>query len=334
MFIIQMKSSKRRQQPDGESFFDEQVRVAQDHHDRGLDFCYALPRDVDRALDELDTAIQMRESLLGKYHNDTALSYFRKACILREDKKDYFSALVVARREIRISQHLQAGEQMMSNERDWFSERIDWIKEVLSHHQSHMSERDVAKYLSQLLQSMEFERLGDQHFARKEWGLAITQYGSALALESSAYARNALEMADIQVKIGDSYAGMKDSDSAMEEYKNALEKYHRELGPSPHSITGHVLNKCASLHLKQNEFDAALGTYAKAYSIYEQVFGRQHDLSVEALQDIRLVAVKEMEVLRNAERLRKKEAKVTGRAQRDREDAEDIEQRSHFSNHF
>jgi tetratricopeptide (TPR) repeat protein len=334
LIISIMNIIERRQPPDGDSsdsFFDEQVRLAQYHHDRGLDFCYAKPKDVDRALDELDTAIQMRESLLGKFHNDTALSYFRKASVLREDKKDYFSALVVARRELRILQQLQ---RETGNERDFLAARIEWIEQVLSCHQTSMSKGDIAKYSSQLLQTIEYERLGDQHFARKEWDLAITQYGCALALEASAYARNTLEMADMQVKIGDCYAGMEDFDAALEEYKNAREQYQCDFGLSPHSILGKLLNKCASLHLKQNEFDAALGAYAKAYSIYEQVLGKRHELSIEALQDIRLVTVKEMEELRKTERLRKKEVKGAGyRFSQTQRERGAIEDKSDFSIH-
>ncbi len=307
-----MKNIERRQQPNDETYFNEQVQAAQDHHDRGLDFCYSYPKNVERAIEELDNAIRLRESLLGKFHNDTALSYFRKACILREDKKDFFSSLVVARRELRIAKQLLGGGKSyvptMKHDvgKKWLSERIQWIEDVLFQHQRQMTEKDVAKYISQLFQILEYERLGDQHFAQEEWDLAMSQYDCALTMESSAYARSILEMADIQIKIGDCYAGMKDFDAAMEEYNNAQRKYQDQLGPSLHAISGHLLNKCASIFLKQKKFDAALGAYAKAYSIYEQVLGKQHDLSVEALQDIRLVTVKEMEELRNAERLRQK----------------------------
>jgi len=334
-----MGDVERRQQPDDDSYFEEQVRQAQDCHDRGLDFCYAHPKDVDRALEKLDKAIRMRESLLGKFHNDTSLSYFRKACILREDKKDYLSALVAARRELRISQHLLGGDRTdvpivrNNNEQGWLSERIRWIEEALSRQQRHMSKRDVAKYSSQLLQTMEYERLGDQHFACKEWDLAITRYDCALALESSAFGRNILEMADIQVKIADCYAGMKDFDAALEEYKNAKRKYQGALGASPHSIIGRILTKCAALYMKQKDFDAALGAYAKAYAIFEEGLGKKHDLSVETLQDIRLVTVKEMEELRNAERLKKKEAKNKerkGTRRRGESKVADLEEHSFF----
>lgn len=332
-----MSNIERRQQPNDDSFFEQQVQAAQECHDRGLDLCYAYPKNVDRALAELDEAIRMRESLLGKFHNDTALSYFRKASILREDKKDFFSALVVARRELRIAHKLLGGGKselsilQANGKKKWLTERIQWIQEVLLQHQRQMTEADIAKYISQLLQILEYERIGDIHFARKEWDLAISQYDCALTMESSAYARNILEMADIQIKIGDCYAGMEEYDTAMEEYKNAQTKYRDQLGSSLHALSGHLLNKTAALFLKQKDFDAALGAYAKSYAIYEQVLGKQHELSVEALQDIRLVTVKEMEELRNAERLRQKQGMkdkpLVSKAQRGRKRIE-VEDRS------
>lgn len=333
-----MGDVERRQQVEDNSYFDYQVQEAQDCHDRGLDFCYAHPKDVDRALEMLDKAIRMRENIFGKFHNDTSLSYFRKACILRDDKKDYISALIVARRELRISQHLLGGGTIDApivrdgSGKGWLSERIQWIQEVLFRQQTHISENDVAKYSSQLLKALEFERLGDQHVACKEWDLAITQYDCALALESSAFGRNILDMADIQVKIGDCYAGMGDFDAALEEYRNAQIKYQDQLGPSPHTMGGHLLNKCAVIYLKQKDFDAALGAHAKAYSIFERVLGKKHDLSVEALQDIRLVTVKEMEELRNMERLKKRDVKKKDKITRKQHEevGAEVEDRSFF----
>ena len=314
-----MGDEERQPSSHNETFYNEQLQLAQECHDRGLDFCYSHPKDVDRALEQLDNAIRMRESLLGKFHTDTALSYFRKASMLKEEKRDLFSALVVARRELRIAQQLLGGGKLevpifqRHVEKRWLSERIEWIQDVLVQLEIQMSESDVTKYIAQLLQIMDYERLGDLHFSRKEWDLAISQYDCALTMESSAYARNVLEMADIQIKIGDCYARMNEYDLALEEYRAAQRKYQDQLGPSLHVMTGHLSNKCASLFLKQKDFDAALGSYAKSYSIYEQVLGAQHDLSIEALQDIRLVAVKEMEELRNAERLLWKQEKKNKR---------------------
>jgi hypothetical protein len=80
--------------------FHSQVQQAQQHHDRGIDFCY-IHQDCDASMDELRKAVALRESLLGKFHNDTALTNFRIVNVLREDKKEYDDALVAARREFR-----------------------------------------------------------------------------------------------------------------------------------------------------------------------------------------------------------------------------------------
>lgn len=304
-------------------FFDAQVQSSQDCHDRGLDYCYAHPKNIDLALQEFDTAIHMRESLFGKFHNDTSLSYFRKACVLREEKKDYYESLVVARRELRISQHLLGGKSdipIVDQDREggdvWLSERIQWFQEVLLSHRRDMNEDDVIKYSSQLLQALEFERIGDGHAEKEEWDLAITQYSCALAFETEAYGRSVLEMADLQVKIGDCYMGAGDFDAALEEYHNAEARYQEEFGGSPHSIFGMILSKCANIYLRRDDYDASLGTYAKIYAIYESVYGTTHEKSIEALNDLRLVTVKEMEFLRVEERRKRKVAKAERRETR------------------
>jgi tetratricopeptide (TPR) repeat protein len=297
----------------------EQVKLAERYHDRGIDFCY-VEHDFDKALIELRKAVLLRESILGKYHNDTALSYFRIASVLREEKKNYYEALIVARREFRISQLLMGSSDVstITSTEDWLIERVQWIREVLKDSKA-LSEPQALKYTSQLLQAIEFERLGDQHFDAKEWELAITRYNCALALESSAYARNTLDMADLHVKVGDCLVQIKDYDAALEDFRNARVKYQGEFGKS-HATTGNAFSKIALAYLKQHNFDAALASFAKAYSIYEEVFGKNHNISTETLQDIRLVTVKEMENLRQQEcqrvRVAKSERKKRGEGKR------------------
>lgn len=116
-------------------------------------------------------------------------------------------------------------------------------------------------------------------------------------------------MADLQMKIGDCLKRTWDYDSAIEEFRNARIRYQDGFGYF-HATTGKTFSKMADIYLKQQNFDAALASYSKAYSIYEEVFGKDHKASVETLQDIRLVTVKEMEYLREQERVR---AAKTGR---------------------
>eukprot|EP00934_Nitzschia_sp_Nitz4_P001353 Nitzschia sp. Nitz4//scaffold275_size25065//23220//24230//NITZ4_008336-RA/size25065-processed-gene-0.6-mRNA-1//1//CDS//3329545309//1353//frame0 len=301
------------QQQASPRFYDDQVKLAQRFHDRGLDYCYGRPQRLDLALEHLEKALQLRESLLGKYHNDTALSFFRKACVLREFKKDYLNALIIARREIRATQHLLGNlDRPVVNSQSthqWLAERIQWFQEVLIRAQPTMSEQDIVKYSSQLLEAMEYERLGDLHCRDRQWHLAITQYNCAITLESSAYAKSVLEIADLQVKIGDAYAQMGDDEAAIEEYQRAHDKYLEEFGSSPHSRVGQLMDKCATIYMRQKDFNRALGTYAKVYSIFEHVYGVHHPIVVDKLQDIRLVTVKEMEELRRQEYQKLKELK-------------------------
>jgi hypothetical protein len=285
--------------------YGERVKLAAQCHDKGIDFCY-VHHEYDNALIELRKAVALRESLLGKYHNDTALSYFRLASVLREEKNYYYDALVVARREMRISQLLMGNTEVpsISSTEAWLTERVQWIREVLLLQElKNLSEPESLKYCTHLLQSIEFERLGDGHFEAKEWELAVTQYNCALALESSAYARNSLDMADLHVKLGDCLVHLDERDAALEDFRNAQLKYEEEFGKA-HTALAYVLSKNASIYLKQRDFDAALAAYAKAYSLCEESFGKSHHRSIETLQDIRLVTVKEMEDLRQQERQR------------------------------
>lgn len=62
-------------------FYNSQVDVATAFHDHGIDLCYCHNSYQD-AVVSLRKAARLRESLLGKYHPDTALTYFRIASIL------------------------------------------------------------------------------------------------------------------------------------------------------------------------------------------------------------------------------------------------------------
>jgi hypothetical protein len=116
-------------------------------------------------------------------------------------------------------------------------------------------------------------------------------------------------------KIGDCLANLDEHDSALQEYHNAEIKYERQFGKS-HAVVAHLLSKRAAISLRERSFDHALASYAKAYSSYEVLYGVSHPLSTDALANIRLVAVREMEDLRQRERLRIKSLKEKERESR------------------
>jgi hypothetical protein len=111
-----------------------------------------------------------------------------------------------------------------------------------------------------------------------------------------------------QCKIGDCLANLNESDCALQEYHNAEIKYEQQFGKS-HAIMANLLSKRAAISLRERSFDHALASYAKAYSSYAYILGVSHPLSTDALANIRLVAVREMEDLRQGERLRIKSLK-------------------------
>ena len=115
---------------EGSTFYNRQVVEATAYHDRGIDLCYGYNSQRHQAIGSLQHAARIRESLLGKYHPDTALTYFRIASILGhvEDDtgeipptdddtvesettyKDLCKALMTARRELRITYDLLGGQ--------------------------------------------------------------------------------------------------------------------------------------------------------------------------------------------------------------------------------
>ena len=294
---------------DSVDYYRAKVDEADRLHDQGIDLCYARDQ-YEEALEALYLAAELREALLGKFHPDTALSYSRIASIQHEYRQNACEALVVARRELRISQHLLKGENCSIAEMDeatesWMAIRLAWFETVLSGVDT-MSREQKKRYCSQLLQSIAMEQLGDQHAAVHEWELAITHYNNALAVESNAYGRNIIDAADLHVKTADCLLQMKDYEGSIDELVNAEKKYRKAFSTNiMHGKIGDVYRKMAAASLSQKNFDNALAGYAKAYAIFEETFGTRHQRSRDVLADIKLVTVREMEQIRDFEMLRK-----------------------------
>ena len=106
---------------------------------------------------------------------------------------------------------------------------------------------------------------------------------------------------------------MRDYDSAIKEYNKAETKYRDTLGTTCR-VLGQLYQSRGEIFLKQQKFDDALGSFAKAYNVFEETLGKHHALTTDVLADIRLVTVKEMEELRKAERLRQKQTSKHSRS--------------------
>jgi len=279
-------------------------KKAQKLHDQGIDQFYAH-HNVEKALECLYQAAFLRESFLGKIHNDTALSYFRIASVLREMSPTSHhpeEALRVCRREMRITHQLMGYQALgtsltESKERrqdEWIHERLQWIRHGWTAKDAENSSDHSQKadnYCRQLLQAMECERQGDDHYASKEFHQAIVQFNSAMALESAAYAHNQVDMADLCFKIGRCHGQLKDWDAALEEFQEALKLYQTAFGKA-HGTVGRLLSSMADIFRRKREYDLALATYAKAYAIHEEVFGVEHECCRETLEALRRVARK------------------------------------------
>lgn len=248
---------------DTEEEYDAREREAERLHDRAIDYCYVL-HDYDKAVEEIKKAIALRESVLGKYNNDTALSYFRLSSILYECKKELQEALTVARREIRISQliletPLPGSHDMPrgSKSEELLADRIRRISNIFREIKG-ASKPEIVEYCSHLVKSIEHERIGDVFFAEQDYETAITKYNFALTLESSSFGKNLSDMADLSVKVGDCWFEMGHYESATEEYLIAESRYKTLFGER-HTTVANTLSKMASVHVKLNQYDDALG---------------------------------------------------------------------------
>ncbi|KAG7374084.1 expressed tetratricopeptide repeat protein [Nitzschia inconspicua] len=318
-------------------YFMNQVREADQFHDRGIDLCYVY-NDHNKALEVLYTAAYLRESLLGKFHADTALSYFRIASILSEYKRNYHDGLKMARRELRLSHRLLAETKLNSQkdkshlitskemrQKQWLTERMSCFKAVLMNVHD-ISGEEKSKYCNRLLRSIAWEQKGDACATSNDWETALTYYNNAMALECSAYARNLLDTADLQIKMAECLTAMNDLEAAIDELKQAARKYRHVLSVDlgrhqtaskgedrrslfPHSTIGDIHTKIAGILLSQHKFDDALGEFAKAFSTYEECLGKTHSKSMKALAAMKVVTVREMEFVRQEKKRKTPQSK-------------------------
>ena len=74
-------SPSQSRPPSSLQYYNSQVDVATAYHDYAIDLCYCH-RLYEDSIKSLQKAATIRECLLGKFHPDTALTYFRMASIL------------------------------------------------------------------------------------------------------------------------------------------------------------------------------------------------------------------------------------------------------------
>ena len=74
-------SPSQSRPPSSLHYYNSQVDVATAYHDYAIDLCYCH-RLYEDSIKSLQKAAMLRECLLGKFHPDTALTYFRMASIL------------------------------------------------------------------------------------------------------------------------------------------------------------------------------------------------------------------------------------------------------------
>jgi tetratricopeptide (TPR) repeat protein len=202
--------AQRRQQ------HDEKLAEAKKAFQQGHDLCWQ-ENDSVGALAKYRVALYVRESLLGKYHEDTGRTYYwigRSLIKLR----DFEEALVAFSRALRIFERTLFSKHKYNK---WASGSIDTCFQE-------MGVNDAARdeYKTHLNASIQYERSGDQLRKSGRFADAIVEYRNGIDTIEE-YNPDA---ADLYCKIAMIFRTQGEFDKALEEYRMASKIYQLSLG--------------------------------------------------------------------------------------------------------
>jgi tetratricopeptide (TPR) repeat protein len=202
--------AQRRQQN------DEKLAEAKNSFQQGHDLCWQ-ENDSVGALAKYRVALYVRESLLGKYHEDTGRTYYwigRSLIKLR----DFEEALVAFSRALRIFERTLFSKHKYNK---WASGSIDTCFQE-------MGVNDAARdeYKTHLNASIQYERSGDQLRKAGRFADAIVEYRNGIDTIEE-YNPDA---ADLYCKIAMIFRTQGEFDKALEEYRMASKIYQLSLG--------------------------------------------------------------------------------------------------------
>lgn len=194
---------------------------AKEYFQAGHDLCWKY-QDSGSALGEYRKALFIRESLLGKYHDETGRSYYwigRSLIKLHE----YDEALVAFSRAQRIFERVLSPTHKY---RKWTDEAIFSVFRQLDYGQGQEEPLDHATYKLRVDESIAHERAGDTYRKRGMPKEAIAEYREAIVNIEDYHP----DSADLYCKIAILLRQQGDYDRALEEQKSALEIYELSLG--------------------------------------------------------------------------------------------------------
>jgi tetratricopeptide (TPR) repeat protein len=205
-----------------------ELEKARAHFDKGHDLCWKENNSAG-ALVDYRKALFTRESIHGKYHEETGRSYFWIAKSLTK-LKDYDEALMAYSRAMRIF------ERVLTKNNKYNIWTVTAIEGVFR--QMDDPDADFASYKDRLENTIRHEQSGDQLRKRGKLAEAIVEYREAIDNLEEYHP----DAADLYCKIAIIMRQQGEFDRALEEYRFASEIYELSLG-AEHPETVNTLNQ-------------------------------------------------------------------------------------------
>ena len=216
----------------------------------------ATKGEFDQALGKYEEALNIEESILGKYPLSTAEIYKRSAFALREKGK-YERAILALRTALSIFVYEFGGDH---------ANVIATLKEI-GHTimQQGLDHSALNKYLNTLVYSVKYERYGDHILKEGDYAGAIEEFQKSLALEVSALGKFHLTQAALYRKIAEALRGQGRLDFAIVNHRHALGIFQSQLGKD-HPDTALALGEAADTVQTKGLGDEEVAKYRELVS--------------------------------------------------------------------
>ena len=223
--------SKKKREEEKQLQTQKELDEAKEHFETGYELCWNL-QDSSKALEEYRLALLTRETLLGKYHEDTARTYYwigRSLVKLTE----YAEALVAFSRAARIFERVTRKNHKYNI---WCATAIENCFQGMKD-QIEDWEEAYDEYKKALETSIMLERRGDTFRKQGKLAEAISEYRGAIDQMEDYHP----DAADIYQKIAIIMRQQGDFEGALQEFRYASEIYEMSLG-ADHPETVKTLN--------------------------------------------------------------------------------------------
>eukprot|EP00980_Cylindrotheca_fusiformis_P028299 scaffold22589_cov138-Cylindrotheca_fusiformis.AAC.62 len=230
MSALNTKMLSDKQQKEKEEIIEQRKKLeeAQKFFDKGHNLCWEI-HDSASALGEYRQALFIRESLLGKYHEQTGRTYFWIGKSLAK-LEEFSEALVAFSRAMRIF------ERVVRKNHKYHKWSLLAIKNCIEGMGD--EDIDVETYQASLNASIKYEREGDSYRKKGDLAKAVASYRDAIDTVDEYHP----DAADLYCKVAMILRQNGDFDRALEEYRFASEIYELSLG-ADHPETVKAINQ-------------------------------------------------------------------------------------------